>query len=237
LSCFPDDNFLTAQYRPELFLLMKISHDPPASRYEHVWKGLRRSDLNSDPIKQFGNWFTAAIEAGIRDVNAMSLATASPDARPSVRIVLLKSFDQDGFVFFTNYESEKGKQLKANPYAALAFYWIELDRQIRISGKVEKTSRKESLTYFHSRPIGSQLSAWASRQSKVLDGRRVLDARRAEMSERFGNEPIPLPPHWGGYRLKPDRIEFWQGRANRLHDRFRYTQKTDEGWLIERLAP
>jgi pyridoxamine 5'-phosphate oxidase len=216
---------------------MKISHDPSASHYEHVWKGLRRSDLNPDPIKQFGNWFTAAIEAGIRDVNAVSLATATPDAKPSVRIVLLKSFDQDGFVFFTNYESEKGKQLKANPNAALAFYWIELDRQIRISGKVEKTSRKESLTYFHSRPTGSQLSAWASRQSEVLDGRRVLDARMAEMTERFGNEPIPLPPHWGGYRLKPDRIEFWQGRANRLHDRFRYTRQADGNWLIERLAP
>ncbi len=216
---------------------MQISHDPSASRYEHVGKGLRRGDLNPDPIKQFGSWFTAAIEAGIRDVNAMSLATAGPDAKPSVRIVLLKSFDQDGFVFFTNYESEKGKELEANPHAALAFYWIELDRQIRVSGKVEKTSRKESLTYFHSRPTGSQLSAWASRQSEVLDGRRVLDARMAEMTERFGDKPIPLPPHWGGYRLKPDRIEFWQGRRNRLHDRFRYTRKTDGSWQIDRLAP
>ncbi len=125
---------------------------------------------------------------------------------------MLKGFDQDGFVFFTNYESEKGKQLEANPYAALAFYWIELDRQIRISGKVKKTSRKESLTYFHSRPVGSQLSAWASRQSEVLDARRVLDARMAEMTERFRDKPVPLPPHWGGYRLKPDTMEFWQGR-------------------------
>jgi pyridoxamine 5'-phosphate oxidase len=216
---------------------MEVPRDPAASRYEHGGKGLRRSNLNPDPIKQFGNWFTAAIEAGIGDVNAMSLATAAPDARPSVRIVLLKGFDQDGFVFFTNYESEKGKQLEANPYAALAFYWIELDRQIRVSGKVEKTSREESQTYFHSRPVGSQLSAWASRQSKVLDGRRVLDARLAEMTERFGDKPIPLPPHWGGYRLKPDRIEFWQGRPNRLHDRFRYTRQTGGAWLIERLAP
>ena len=216
---------------------MKISHDPSASRYEHVGKGLRRSDLDHDPIKQFANWFTAAIEAGIRDVNAMSLATAGPDARPSVRIVLLKSFDQDGFVFFTNYESQKGQQLETNPYAALGFYWIELDRQIRISGKVEKTSRKESLTYFRSRPPGSQLSAWASRQSEVLDGRRVLDARMAEMTERFAGKPVPLPPHWGGYRLKPDGIEFWQGRPNRLHDRFRYTRQTDASWRIDRLAP
>jgi pyridoxamine 5'-phosphate oxidase len=216
---------------------MGLPRDPAASRYEHIGKGLRRSDLNPDPIKQFANWFTTAIETGIRDVNAMSLATAGQDAKPSVRIVLLKSFDEDGFVFFTNYESEKGKQLEANPYAALGFYWIELDRQIRISGKVDKTSRKESQTYFHSRPVGSQLSAWASRQSAVLDGRRVLDARMEEMNERFAGKPVPLPPHWGGYRLKPDNMEFWQGRSNRLHDRFRYTRQSDGSWLIERLAP
>jgi pyridoxamine 5'-phosphate oxidase len=216
---------------------MGLPRDPAASRYEHIGKGLRRSDLNPDPIKQFANWFTTAIETGIRDVNAMSLATAGQDAKPSVRIVLLKSFDEDGFVFFTNYESEKGKQLEANPYAALGFYWIELDRQIRISGKVDKTSRKESQTYFHSRPVGSQLSAWASRQSAVLDGRRVLDARMEEMNERFAHKRVPLPPHWGGYRLKPDNMEFWQGRTNRLHDRFRYTRQSDGSWLIERLAP
>lgn len=216
---------------------MGLPRDPAASRYEHIGKGLRRSDLNPDPIKQFANWFTTAIETGIGDVNAMSLATAGQDAKPSVRIVLLKSFDEDGFVFFTNYESEKGKQLEANPYAALGFYWIELDRQIRISGKVDKTSRKESQTYFRSRPVGSQLSAWASRQSAVLDGRRVLDARMEEMNERFARKRVPLPPHWGGYRLKPDNMEFWQGRSNRLHDRFRYTRQSDGSWLIERLAP
>jgi pyridoxamine 5'-phosphate oxidase len=217
--------------------MMEVPQDPAASRYEHVGKGLRRSDLDPDPVKQFSNWFTAAIEAGIRDVNAMSLATAGRDAKPTVRIVLLKGFDQDGFVFFTNYESEKGKQLAANPYAEMAFYWIELDRQIRISGKVEKTSREESQVYFHSRPIGSQLGAWASRQSEAIDARRVLDARMAEMTERFANKPIPVPPHWGGYRLKPDMFEFWQGRLNRLHDRFRYRRQADGGWLIERLAP
>src|SRR5947199_622252 len=216
---------------------MEPLRDTDTSLYEHAEVVLRRSALEPDPSKQFSNWFTAAIEAGIRDVNAMSLATAGRDAKPSVRVVLLKGFDQDGFVFFTNYESEKGVQLEANPYAALAFYWIELDRQIRISGKAKITSREESQTYFHSRPVGSQLSAWASRQSEVLDGRRVLDARMAEMTERFGDQPIPLPPHWGGYRLKPDRIEFWQGRANRLHDRFRYTRQTGGSWLIERLAP
>jgi len=217
--------------------MMEVPRDPAASRYEHVGKGLRRRDLDPDPIKQFSNWFTAAIEAGIRDVNAMSLATAGPDAKPTVRIVLLKGFDQNGFVFFTNYESEKGKQLAANPYAAMAFYWIELDRQIRIGGEVEKTSREESQIYFHSRPIGSQLGAWASRQSDVIDGRRVLDARMSEMTDRFANKAIPVPPHWGGYRLKPDVFEFWQGRPNRLHDRFRYTRQANGSWLIERLAP
>lgn len=216
---------------------MDVSRDPEALAYDHVGRGLRRSDLDPNPIRQFANWFTAAIEAGIRDVNAMSLATAGADARPSVRIVLLKSFDQEGFVFFTNYDSAKGKQLKANPCAALGFYWIELDRQIRISGKVEKTSREESQAYFHSRPVGSQLGAWASRQSEIIDGRRVLDARMAEVTERFTKKRIPLPPHWGGYRLTPDTMEFWQGRPNRLHDRFRYTRKSDESWQIDRLAP
>ena len=212
---------------------------PPAdsSLYEHTERGLHRRDLDPDPIKQFSNWFTAAIEAQLRDVNAMSLATATADGKPSVRIVLLKAFDHNGFVFFTNYESEKGCQLDANPYAALGFYWIELDRQIRINGRVEKTSREESDRYFHSRPLGSQLGAWASRQSEVVDARRVLDARMAQISERFEGKQIPLPPHWGGFRLKPERIEFWQGRANRLHDRFRYTRHPDDTWSIDRLAP
>ena len=212
---------------------------PPVdpSHYEHAEGGLHRRDLDPDPIKQFGNWFTAAIEAQIRDVNAMSLATVSPDGKPSVRIVLLKSFDHDGFVFFTNYESEKGRHLAENPHAAVGLYWIELDRQIRISGKTEKTSREESERYFHSRPLGSQLGAWASRQSEVVDARRILEARMAQMAERFEDKPVPVPPHWGGYRLKPEQIEFWQGRANRLHDRFRYTLQPDNGWLLERLSP
>ena len=216
---------------------MKVPRNRTAPPYDHVGNGLRRSDLDPNPIRQFANWFTAAIEAGIRDVNAMSLATADVDARPSVRIVLLKSFDQEGFVFFTNYESGKGKQLTKNPYAALGFYWVDLDRQIRIRGKVEKTSREESEAYFHSRAIGSQLGAWASRQSEIIDARRVLDARMEEMVERFADKRIPLPPHWGGYRLKPDTIEFWQGRPNRLHDRFRYTRSAHGSWQIDRLAP
>ena len=163
----------------------------------------------------------------------MSLATATPDGKPSVRIVLLKGFDQDGFVFFTNYESEKGQQLDANPNAALGFYWIELDRQIRINGPVAKTSREESERYFHSRPLGSQLGAWASRQSEVIDARRVLDARLAEMTERYKNGPVPLPSHWGGYRLSTETMEFWQGRANRLHDRFLYKRREDRSWCMD----
>ncbi|MFL6513954.1 MAG: pyridoxamine 5'-phosphate oxidase [Chthoniobacterales bacterium] len=210
---------------------------PDPIDYEHFEPGLRRRDLDPDPVKQFSNWFTAAIEARIRDVNAMSLATATAAGRPSVRIVLLKGFDQDGFVFFTNYESEKGSQLAANPFAALGFYWIEQDRQIRIAGETVKTSREESERYFHSRPLGSQLGAWASRQSEVLDARRVLDARMAQITERFAGKPVPLPPHWGGFRLKPDYMEFWQGRANRLHDRFRYALQKDGNWLLERLSP
>jgi pyridoxamine 5'-phosphate oxidase len=207
------------------------------TQYEHAEPGLHRRDLDPDPIKQFANWFTAAIEANIRDVNAMSLATASAAGRPSVRIVLLKGFDQDGFMFFTNYESEKGRQLAENPQAALAFYWIELDRQIRISGKTTRTPREESERYFHSRPLGSQLGAWASRQSEPVDGRRILDARMAQITERFTGKPVSLPPHWGGFRLTPDHMEFWQGRPNRLHDRFRYSLEDDGTWLLERLSP
>ena len=214
-----------------------MRNTPQDPRYEHAAVGLRRRDLDPDPIKQFSNWFTAAIEAELRDVNAMSLATVGRDGKPSVRVVLLKRFDQNGFVFFTNYESEKGKQLEANPRAALAFYWIELDRQIRVSGTVEKTSRQESVRYFHSRPLGSQIATWASHQSEVVDARRVLDARFAEMSERYATGSVPLPPHWGGYRLWPERFEFWQGRPNRLHDRFRYTRNPDKSWRIDRVAP
>jgi pyridoxamine 5'-phosphate oxidase len=217
--------------------MMDSSLDPVSTRYDHAARGLRRRDVDPDPIKQFANWFTAAIEAGIRDVNAMSLATASADGRPSVRIVLLKGFSADGFVFFTNYESQKGRQLTDNPQAALAFYWIEMDRQIRINGPVEKTSREESEGYYHSRPTGSQLGAWASEQSQVIDGRQILDARLAQMTERFAGKPIPLPPHWGGFLVRPEVMEFWQGRPNRLHDRFRYQREPDGSWKIDRLAP
>jgi pyridoxamine 5'-phosphate oxidase len=205
-------------------------------RHDYVTQGLRRSELDPDPLKQFAAWFTAAVESGIRDVNAMALATAAADGRPSVRIVLLKGFGQEGFTFFSNYDSQKGRELAANPYAELVIYWPQLERQVRVRGTVEKASREESQRYFHSRPVGSQLGAWVSRQSEVIDGRRVLDARLAEMTERFSAGEIPLPPHWGGYRLTPDTLEFWQGRPNRLHDRFRYSRSAD-GWEMERLAP
>jgi pyridoxamine 5'-phosphate oxidase len=214
----------------------KSSLDYAGFRHEYIGKGLRRRDLDPDPIKQFNNWFTAAFNAQILDANAMTLATCV-DSKPSARVVLLKDFDERGFVFFTNYASEKGRQLEKNPNAALVFYWMEVERQIRIQGKVKKTTRAESEEYFRSRPIGAQLGAWASHQSEAIDARRVLDARLEEMKQRFAEGPIPLPPHWGGYRLKPERVEFWQGRPDRLHDRFRYTLQRDGSWKIDRLAP
>lgn len=215
----------------------KPSFDQAGFRHEYIGEGLRRADLDPDPIKQFGHWFAAAIAAGIHDANAMVLATATKEGKPSARVVLLKDFDERGFVFYTNYASEKGRELEENPRAALVLYWMEVERQIRIDGTIEKTSREESEQYFHTRPAGAQLGAWASRQSEVIDARRVLDARLEEMSQRFAEGEIPLPPHWGGYRLKPDRIEFWQGRPNRLHDRFRYSRQADGSWSIDRLAP
>ncbi|HEY2712246.1 MAG TPA: pyridoxamine 5'-phosphate oxidase [Chthoniobacterales bacterium] len=207
-------------------------------RREYETSGLRRAEMHSDPIEQFATWFSTAINSALPDANAMSLATATPEGRPSVRIVLLKAFDQRGFVFFTNYKSGKGRDLDTNPQAALAFYWVQLERQVRIGGRVEKTSREESQGYFHSRPRGSQLGAWVSHQSEVIDARRILEARLAEMTERFaGTEVIELPPHWGGYRVVPETMEFWQGRANRLHDRFLYMRQTDGSWSLDRLAP
>jgi len=214
----------------------KTPLDYAGFRHEYIGAGLRRSDLDPDPMKQFYGWFATAIKAGIHDANAMTLATCVGE-NPSARVVLLKDFDDRGFVFFTNYLSDKGKQLEKNPNAALVMYWMEVERQIRIEGKVEKTSREDSEKYFHTRPAGAQLGAWASHQSEAIDARRVLDARLEEMKQRFAEGPIPLPPHWGGYRLKPERMEFWQGRPDRLHDRFRYLHQSDGSWSINRLAP
>ena len=211
--------------------------DIAALRHDYVAHGLRRADLDPDPIKQFAKWFGEAAAAEIRDVNAMSLATATPDGKPRVRIVLLKAISDRGFVFFTNYESDKGLELAANPHAALALFWVQLERQIRITGSVEKTSRQESEEYFRSRPQGSQLGAWSSRQSEVIPSRDVLEAKLAEVTAQYAAGEIPLPPHWGGYRLKPETIEFWQGRTNRLHDRFRYSRREAGDWLVERLSP
>ncbi|MEO8043541.1 MAG: pyridoxamine 5'-phosphate oxidase [Spartobacteria bacterium] len=207
-------------------------------RREYETQGLRRAELHPDPIEQFATWFSTALNSGLPDANAIALATATPEGKPSARVVLLKGFDQGGFVFFTNYESKKGHELEKNPEAAFVIYWMQLERQIRVTGRVEKTSRKESETYFQERPRGSQLGAWVSRQSEVIDARRILDARLAEMTQRFeGSKTIKLPPHWGGFRIVPATIEFWQGRANRLHDRFRYTREENGSWTIERLAP
>ena len=211
--------------------------DIAALRHDYVAHGLRRADLDLDPIKQFGIWFGEAAAAQVRDVNAMSLATSTADGAPSARIVLLKAISDRGFVFFTNYLSDKGRQIDENPRAALVLFWVQLERQIRIEGTVEKTSREESEEYFRSRPLGSRLGAWASSQSKVIGNREALEASLAEITARFGDGDVPLPPHWGGYRVKPDSIEFWQGRTNRLHDRFRYTRTAEGTWLIERLSP
>ncbi len=211
--------------------------DIASLRREYETAGLRRVDLLPDPIEQFSLWFSSAAEAGLPDVNALALATATSEGKPSTRVVLLKGFDQRGFVFFTNYRSQKGHELAANPQAAFAIYWVQLERQIRVSGRVEKTRREESTAYFHSRPRASQLGAWVSRQSEVIDARRILEGRLAEMTERYEGREVELPPHWGGYRIVPNEVEFWQGRASRLHDRFRYTRAGAAGWALERLAP
>jgi pyridoxamine 5'-phosphate oxidase len=206
-------------------------------RQEYLSEGLRESDIDPDPIKQFTAWFDAASEAGVPEPNAMTLATATPDGIPSARIVLLKGVDERGFVFYTNYESDKGRDLRANPRAALTFYWPGLARQVRICGTVEQVSREESRAYFASRPLGSQIGAAASRQSTVIPDRAVLEREFARLEADYPNGQIPLPDYWGGYRVAPATIEFWQGRPSRLHDRLRYTRKADGGWRIERLSP
>lgn len=198
---------------------------------------LHEQDLLPDPIALVQRWFADAQASGIEQHDAMTLATATPDGRPSARAVLLKGIDARGFAFFTNYESRKAAELDANPHAALVLLWIPLQRQVRVTGRVERLSDEESDAYFATRPRGSQLGAWASAQSRPLPDRAELEERWAALDERYGGGAVPRPPHWGGYRVEPDEIEVWQGRANRLHDRFRYTRTADGGWTYARLAP
>jgi pyridoxamine 5'-phosphate oxidase len=193
--------------------------------------------VERDPIKQFQIWFDEAMAAKIRLAEAMTLATATPEGKPSARVVLLKQVDREGFVFFTNYHSAKAAELESNPYAALVFYWSVLDRQVRVEGKVARTSPEESAEYFQSRPRESQIGAWASPQSSVITGREVLEQRARELEDYYRDREIECPGHWGGYRLRPDKIEFWKNREGRLHDRILYELLSDGTWSIKRLAP
>lgn len=205
-------------------------------RREYVREGLRRRDLDPDPTAQFLKWLGEAQAAHPGDFTSMVLATADRDGRPSARVVLLKGCDERGLVFFSHYDSRKGRDLAENPRAALVFYWPDFDRQVRIEGTVERTSREESDTYFQSRPLGARIGAFASRQSAVISGREELERNVREVAERLG-DAVPCPESWGGFRVVPDEIEIWQGRENRLHDRFRYRRQPEGGWKIERLSP
>jgi len=213
----------------------------PSSAIADLRKSYEHAELNegasqADPLNQFGQWLGEAIAAEVPEPNAMTLATVASNLRPSTRVVLIKGFDERGIVWFTNYGSRKGQELAGNPYAALQFHWVELERVVRIEGAVEKVSAEESDAYFHSRPLDSRIGAWASPQSEVIASRSVLVTNAAKYAAKFLLQP-PRPPHWGGYRLKPDHWQFWQGRKSRLHDRLRYTLQADGGWLRERLAP
>jgi pyridoxamine 5'-phosphate oxidase len=206
-------------------------------RKDYALQALNEAEAHPDPFQQFQTWFDQAIAAQLHEPNAMTLATATPSGMPSARIVLLKGFDPRGFVLYTNYNSRKGQELDANPQAVLVFWWAELERQVRIEGRVEKVADSEADDYFQSRPRGSRLGAWTSNQSQVISDREVLEQRLQALSAQYQDQEIPRPPHWGGYRVVPSAIEFWQGRPSRLHDRLRYRQGEDGQWLIERLAP
>lgn len=200
-------------------------------------KGLNEEDLNKDPIKQFEQWFEQAMEVKLREPNAFVLATVGKDMMPSTRTVLLKIFDEKGFVFFTNYKSKKAKDIAENPKVSALFPWLDLDRQVKIEGDIEKISSKESLKYFLSRPKGSQIGAWVSHQSEIISSRSLLEAKFNEIKNKFVKGEVPFPDFWGGYIIKPKKIEFWQAGTDRLHDRFTYTLQEDKTWKIERLAP
>jgi pyridoxamine 5'-phosphate oxidase len=206
-------------------------------RREYARRGLAESAVAADPIAQLQRWLAEAAEADPHDFTSMVLATADRTGRPSARVVLLKGCDERGLVFYTNYESRKGRELAENPRAALVFYWPLFERQVRVEGTVERASREESEAYFHSRPRGSQISAAASRQSAVVSGREVLERAAAELAERLAGEEVPLPEFWGGYRLVPETVEFWQGRPDRLHDRLVYGRQGGGDWRLERLSP
>lgn len=206
-------------------------------RKDYSLAGLSEKDLARDPFRQFDKWFQEAQAARIVEPNAMTLATTSRDGRPAARTVLLKGVDGRGFVFFTNYESRKGRELDAVPRATLLFPWLAMERQVTVEGPVTKVSREESEAYFQSRPLPSQLAAWASSQSSVISGRKVLEDAMKEMEKKYAGQTVPTPPHWGGFRVSPETVEFWQGRRSRLHDRLRYRRGGDGGWIVERLAP
>lgn len=215
-----------------------MNPDLAALRREYKLAALDEHDLDADPLVLFARWFDAARQAGVIEPNGMTLATVSADGQPSARVVLLKDFDPAGFVFYTNYESRKGQELASNPRAALLFWWSELERQVRIEGSVEPVAAAESDAYFAARPWYSQIGAWASAQSRLIENREVLESSVLALAQRFAGQPVPRPPHWGGYRLAPLVVEFWQGRESRLHDRIRYRRPAlGAAWQIERLSP